>query len=88
MGPSTFAFAIAECCGWILSWVIGEGHDFKNKSLQELKSSKKIRSSKLKSSKIKALKNWSLQKLKSLRNEVFKIEVFKRWSLQNRSLQN
>ena len=28
MGPST------------LSWVIGEGHDFKNKSLQELKSSK------------------------------------------------
>ena len=36
MGPSTFAFAIAECCGWILSWVIGEGHDFKNKSLQEL----------------------------------------------------
>ena len=78
MGPSSFAFAIAECCGWILSWVIREGHDFKNKSLQELKSSKlnsskKIRSSELKSSKINALKNWSLQKLKSLRNEVFKI---------------
>ena len=68
MGPSTFAFAIAECCGWILSWVIEEGHDFKNKSLQELKSSKlnyskKIRSSELKYSKINALKNWSLQKL-------------------------
>ena len=78
MGPSTFAFAIAECCRWVLSWVIGEGHDFRNKSLQELKSSKlnsskKIRSSKLKSSNIKALKNWGLQKLKSLRNEVFKI---------------
>ena len=57
MGPSTFAFAIAECCGWILSWVIGEGHDFKNKSLQELKSSK------LNSQK-KGLQNWSLQKLK------------------------
>ena len=82
MGPSSFAFAIAECCGWILSWVIREGHDFKNKSLQELKSSK------LNSSKKLGLQNWSLQKLKSLRNEVFKIEVFKRWSLQNRSLQN
>ena len=58
MGPSTFAFAIAECCGWILSWVIGEGHDFKNKSLQEL------RSSKLNSSKKIGLQNWSLQKLK------------------------
>ena len=58
MGPSTFAFAIAECCGWILSWVIGEGHDFKNKSLQELKSSK------LNSSKKLGLQNWSLQKLK------------------------
>ena len=61
MGPLSFAFAIAECCGWILSWVIREGHDFKNKSLQELKSSKlnsskKIRSSELKSSKINALK--------------------------------
>ena len=33
--------------------------DFKNRSLQQLKSSK-------------ALKNWSLQKLKSFRNEVFK----------------
>ena len=53
MGPSSFAFAIAECCGWILSWVIWEGHDFKNKSLQELKSSKKL-----------GLQNWSLQKLK------------------------
>ena len=40
MGPSTFAFAIVECCRWVLSWVIEEGHDFKNKSLQELKSSK------------------------------------------------
>ena len=58
MGPSSFAFAIAECCGWILSWVIGEGHDFKNKSLQELKSSK------LNSSKKLGLQNWSLQKLK------------------------
>ena len=47
MGPSSFAFAIAECCGWILSWVIGEGHDFKNKSLQELKSSKLNSSKKL-----------------------------------------
>ena len=58
MGPSTFAFAIAECCGSILSWVIGEGHDFKNKSLQGLKSSK------LNSSKKIGLQNWSLQKLK------------------------
>ena len=58
MGPSSFAFAIAECCGWILSWVIREGHDFKNKSLQELKSSK------LNSSKKKlGPQNWSLQKL-------------------------
>ena len=40
MGPPTFAFAIAECCRLVLSWVIGEEHDFKNKSLQELKSSK------------------------------------------------
>ena len=58
MGPSSFAFAIAECCGWILSWVIREGHDFKNKSLQELKTSK------LNSSKKLGLQNWSLQKLK------------------------
>ena len=58
MGPSTFAFAIAECCGWILSWVIGEGFDFKDKSLQELKSSR------LNSSKKLGLQNWSLQKLK------------------------
>ena len=57
MGPSTFAFAIAECCRWVLSWVIGEGHDFKNKSLQELKSSK------LNSSKKLGPQNWSLQKL-------------------------
>ena len=76
MGPSTFAFAIAECCGWILSWVIGEGHDFKNKSLQELKSSKlnsskKIRSSKLKSSKIEVFQKLSLQKLKPLKLIVF-----------------
>ena len=58
MGPSTFAFAIAEWCGWILSWEIGEGHDFKSKSLQELKSPK------LNSSKKLGLQNWSLQKLK------------------------
>ena len=58
MGPSSFAFAIGECCGWILSWVIGEWHDFKNKSLQELKSSKSNSSKKL------GLQNWSLQKLK------------------------
>ena len=59
MGPSTFAFAIAECCGWILSWVIREGHDFKNKSLQELKSSKSNPSRKK-----LGLQNKSLQKLK------------------------
>ena len=58
MGPSTFAFVIAECCSWILIWVIGEGHDFKSKSLQELKSPK------LNSSKKLSLQNWSLQKLK------------------------
>ena len=59
MSPSTFAFAIAECCSWNLSWVIWEGHDFKNKSLQELKSSK------LNSSRKKlGLQNKSLQKLK------------------------
>ena len=58
MGPSSFAFAIAECCGWILSWVIREGHDFKNKSLQELKSSK------LNSSKKLVFQNSSLKKSK------------------------
>ena len=57
MSPSTFAFTIAECCGWILSWLIGEADDFKNWSPQKLKSSK------LNSSK-KILKNWCLQKLK------------------------
>ena len=57
MGPSTFAFAIAECCRWVLSWVIGEGHDSKKKS------------SRVKVFKIKFFKkklgpqNWSLQKL-------------------------
>ena len=40
MGPSTFAITIAECCGWILSWLIGGGDDFENRSLQKLKSSK------------------------------------------------
>ena len=40
MGPSTFALAIAEFCGWIMSWLIGDGGDFKNQSLQKLKSSK------------------------------------------------
>ena len=66
MGPSSFAFAIAECCGWILSWLIGEGDDFKNRSLQKLKSSK------LNSWKSEALKKWSLQKLKYSNIEVFK----------------
>ena len=59
MGPSTFTFTIAECCGWILSWLIEEGHDFESKSLQELKSSK-LNSSK----KREILKNLCLQKLK------------------------
>ena len=62
MGPSTFALAIAECCDWILSWLIGEWDDFKNQSLQKLKSSKLNSSKKMKSSKTKVLKNWSLQK--------------------------
>ena len=29
MVPSNFVLAIGECCGWILSWLIGEEDDFK-----------------------------------------------------------
>ena len=52
MGSSTFALAIGEC------WLIGEGDDFKNRSLQKLKSLK------LNSSKNYVFKNLSLHKLK------------------------